>query len=157
MEEEVAVEVEEGNEGEWRWGARFLWFFFLRQKFSKFKEMVKVGKMMSARGFNVSTKHPRVGIKRQFGRLNHRAAALNQENDRCRLCARVKCVWRGESEVQCHTSPLSRHKVTHFNFLWLSFSRYCVIFHVKLLQRAEIENKERARGELQELEGLERN
>ena len=25
-------------------------FFFLRQKFSKFKEMVKVGKMMSARG-----------------------------------------------------------------------------------------------------------
>lgn len=71
---------------------RVFYDFFLRQKFSKFKEMVKVGKMMSARGFNVSTKHPRVGIKRQFGRLNHRAAALTQENDRCRLCARVKCV-----------------------------------------------------------------
>lgn len=62
-------------------------FFFKRQKFAEFKE--KLGR--SLRGLIISAEHPQVGIKSRFGRLNHRAAILNQLSGRCRLYANMKC------------------------------------------------------------------
>lgn len=72
-------------------------FFQKAKVFKVERDGKKLGRRY-LRGLNVSAKHPQVGIKRQFGRLNHRAAVCNQRNGHCRSRVNVKC-GMGESEV----------------------------------------------------------
>lgn len=53
--------------------------FSLRRQ--KFQEKIKVSRKMTSR----IEKHPQVGIRRRFGRVNHSA------DGHCRLCVDVKC------------------------------------------------------------------